>query len=114
MPTQRADGFRGFRHISKECSVSWGEDHHNAKAMKESSLQLCLISVICGCSQIASDRKTTVADRSQAETICGVVELLCLFIPSSPEASGNHQTKRNTGAVIPSWLNLVVNVLASR
>jgi len=68
--------------------------------------------VICGCSQIASDRKTTGAGRSQTETICGDVELLCLFIPSSPGASGNHQTKRNTGAVIVSWLNVVDNVLA--
>lgn len=62
--------------------------------------------------QITSDRKTTGAGRSQGETICGVVELLCLFIPSSPGASGNHQTKRNTGALIPSWLNLMGNVLA--
>lgn len=78
--------------------------------MKENSLQLCLISVICGCSHIASDRKTIRPGRSQAETICGVVEPLCLFIPSSPGASGNHQTKRNTGEVMCSLLNLLAYV----
>lgn len=89
-----------------------GEDHHDEKAMKENSLQLCLISVIRGCSQIASDRKTIRPGRSQAETICGVVEPLCLFIPWSPGASGNHQTKRNTGKVMCSLLNLVAYILA--
>lgn len=112
MPIQRPNGFRGFRHTSKECLANWGEDHHDVKVMKESNLQLCLISVICGCSQIASDRKTTGSGRSQAETICGVVEPLCLFIPSSPGDSGNHQAERNTEAVIPSWSNLVSNALA--
>lgn len=58
--------------------------------------------------QLLTGQQQQAEDRQRPHVV--LVVPLCLFRPSSPGASGNHQTKRNTGIVIPSWLNWVANV----